>query len=104
MDIKVLSALAEPSRLKIVELLSEQPRTVNQVASLLKIRQPQASKHLHSLLSAGLVSSQTNAQQRIYSLQPEPLQELEQWLNSFRQLWVKRLDNLDDYLNKLQGR
>jgi DNA-binding transcriptional ArsR family regulator len=100
MDTQVLSALAEPSRLNIVELLKTQPRTVNQVAALLDIKQPQASKHLHRLFSAGLVVSYPKAQQRIYALRPEPFLELEQWLKSFKQLMNDRLDSLEVYLEQ----
>jgi DNA-binding transcriptional ArsR family regulator len=97
MDSKTLSALAEPTRLKIVELLREQPRSVNEIALLLKLRQPQASKHLSQ---AGLVRTRAIAQQRIYSLDPEPFQRLEGWLDSFHQEWDDRLNRLDNYLNK----
>ena len=94
------SALAEPSRMKIVELLRGQPRSVNEVALLLKLRQPQASKHLHTLAEAGLVSVQPIAQQRIYTLNPAPFLQLEDWANSFQKYWGQRLDNLEIYLNK----
>ncbi len=98
----MFTALAEPNRLKIVELLRGQPRSVNEVARLLELRQPQASKHLHTLADAGLVSVQPIAQQRIYALQPEPFLQLEDWANSFQQYWDQRLDNLEQYLKKGQ--
>ena len=100
MNSATFNALAEPARLKIVELLRLQPRSVNEVASLLRLRQPQASKHLHRLAEAGLVTVQPLAQQRIYSLQPEPFLQLEDWANSFQQYWGQRLDNLEDHLKK----
>jgi DNA-binding transcriptional ArsR family regulator len=99
MNATTFIALAEPNRLKIVELLREQPRSVNEVALLLQIRQPQASKHLHTLADAGLVTMQPVAQQRIYSLKPEPFLRLEDWVNSFHAYWGQRLDNLENYLN-----
>ncbi len=102
MDTATLTALAEPNRLKIVELLRAQPRSVNEIALLLKLRQPQASKHLHTLAAAGLVTMQPVAQQRIYALQPEPFLQLEDWANSFQRFWSQRLDNLEDHLTKGQ--
>jgi DNA-binding transcriptional ArsR family regulator len=93
-------ALAEPNRLKMVELLREKPRSVNEIATLLKLRQPQASKHLHRLSEAGLLDIQPVAQQRIYSLRPEPFIQLEDWIGSFYRFWDQRLDNLDSYLKK----
>jgi DNA-binding transcriptional ArsR family regulator len=101
MDASTLfTALAEPNRLKIIDLLREQPRSVNEIALLLKLRQPQASKHLHALAAAGLVTVQPVAQQRIYTLQAEPFLQLEDWANSFRKDWNQRLDNLEIYLKK----
>ena len=100
MDVKTLNALAEPSRLKIVELLREQPRSVNEIALLLEIRQPQASKHLHTLSQAGLVTMQPLAQQRIYALEAQPFLDLGDWVNSFQRYWNQRFDNLEHYLEK----
>lgn len=100
MDTNTFTALAEPTRLKIIELLREQPRSVNEIALLLNIRQPQASKHLHTLSKAGLVSVQAVAQQRIYSLNAEPFLQLGDWVNSFHRYWDQKLDNLEIYLKK----
>lgn len=100
MNAITFSALAEPNRLKIVELLRGQPRSVNEVALLLQMRQPQASKHLHTLAEAGLVIATPVAQQRIYELKPEAFLRLEDWANSFQQYWDQRLDNLERHLKK----
>ncbi len=100
MNSLTFTALAEPTRLRIVELLREEPRSVNQIATLLNIRQPQASKHLHTLNKAGLVSVKPVAQQRLYSLNPEPFLRLEDWVNSFDRYWNQRLDNLEELLKK----
>jgi DNA-binding transcriptional ArsR family regulator len=100
MDTATLTALAEPNRLKIVELLRGQPCSVNEVALALKLRQPQVSKHLHTLAQAGLVTMQPVAQQRIYTLKPEPFLRLEDWANSFQQYWTQQLDNLENHLKK----
>ena len=51
----VLVALAEPNRLRIVELLGRQPRTVGEIAAALALRQPQVTKHLQTLEHAGVV-------------------------------------------------
>jgi len=98
-----LSALAEPNRLHIVELLRDGPLTVGEIADRLGLQQPQASKHLRVLSEAGLVEVQPAANRRIYKLRPAPLQEMDRWLASFRSLWEERLDRLDDYLRELQG-
>jgi DNA-binding transcriptional ArsR family regulator len=102
MNTTTLSALAEPSRLRIVELLRDQPRPVGEIAERLSMRQPQVSKHLRVLSEAGLVRARPVAQQRIYQLQPKPFQELDSWVDTFRQLWEERLDTLDDYMQELK--
>ncbi|MFC4640315.1 ArsR/SmtB family transcription factor [Deinococcus hohokamensis] len=102
MDHETLSALAEPTRLKIVELLVKQPLTVGDIASHLQIRQPQASKHLRNLHDAGIVEVQAIANRRIYRLRAQPFQELDRWLITYRQLWEDRFDQLDAYLRQLQ--
>lgn len=98
----LLSALAEPNRLHIVELLLDGPRPVGEIAHTLRLRQPQVSKHLHVLSKAGFVEMHPNAQERIYKLRPQPFREIDTWLGSYRRLWEAGLDRLDDYLTKLQ--
>lgn len=102
MDITTFSALAEPNRLRIVELLHGGPLTVGEIADRLGLRQPQASKHLRVLLEAGLVEVQAVANRRNYYLRSEPFQALDAWLEAYRSIWEERLDNLEDYLQKLQ--
>ncbi|WP_263575759.1 ArsR/SmtB family transcription factor [Paenibacillus vietnamensis] len=98
-----MSALAEPNRLQIVELLRESPLTVGEIAERLRLRQPQASKHLRVLSEAGIVEVQAVANRRIYKLRPDPFQEMDAWLESYRRMWEERYDRLDDYLRELQG-
>lgn len=98
----ILSALGEPKRLQIVELLRAGPLPVGEIAERLCMNQPQTSKHLRSLAEAGLVEVQAEANRRIYKLRPQPFHEMNDWLGSFRKLWEERLDRLEDYLQQLQ--
>ena len=97
-----LTALAEPNRLQIVELLLDGPRPVGEIVDKLGLRQPQVSKHLRVLSDAGLVDVRPVAQQRIYSLKPQPFRELDDWLRSYRRLWEQRHDRLESVLQELQ--
>ncbi len=99
-----LSALAEPNRLRIVELLRGGPRSVNEIVQALDLAQPLVSKHLRVLKEAGLVRSRPRAQQRVYELEPAPFEQLDHWVSSFRQLWEGRLDRLDTYLQQRKSR
>ena len=100
--LETLSALAEPNRFRIVELLRAGPRPVGEIGEKLHLQQPQVSKHLRVLKDAGLVEVQAHAQQRHYELRAEPLRELNAWLDRFRRIWDERFDQLDEYLIEMQ--
>jgi DNA-binding transcriptional ArsR family regulator len=102
--VETFRALAEPSRLQIVDLLLKGPLSVGEVADQLGIRQPQASKHLHMLAESGLVEVQPDAQRRIYTLRAQPLQELDLWLQRYRRLWEEQFERLDAVLEALQAK
>src|SRR3954462_14810069 len=96
------AALAEPSRFRIVELLRAGPRPVNDIGDRLKLNQPQVSKHLRVLKEAGLVEVEPRAQQRVYELRAEPLRQLHDWLERYRQLWDARFEELDQLVAELE--
>jgi len=100
--LETLRALAEPNRFQIVELLLDGPRPVGDMVDRLRLRQPQVSKHLRVLSDAGLVDVRVDAQRRIYALRPEPLQELEVWLERYRRLWEANFQRLDSLLEGLK--
>lgn len=102
MDPRLLQALAEPNRLRIVELLQEQPRSVNDIAQALSMHQPQVSKHLHTLSAAGFVQVRPAAQRRIYALQSKPFEQLDAWLQRFARHQHRQLDKLEVYLRKVE--
>jgi uncharacterized protein YndB with AHSA1/START domain/DNA-binding transcriptional ArsR family regulator len=83
-DAGLLAALAEPNRLRIVELLNAGPRPVGEIAATLQLRQPQVTKHLQTLERAGLVTMHPLGQRRIYALARNPLRHLAGWLETFR--------------------
>lgn len=98
-----LAALAEPNRFRIVELLRDGPLPVNDIVEILELQQPQVSKHLSVLKSAGLVDVTPRAQHRLYQLRAEPLHELHEWLGSYQRLWDARFDSLDALVEELQS-
>lgn len=104
MEMSTLSALAEPNRMQIVELLRDGPLTVGEIANRLGLRQPQASKHLKVLSDNGIVEVNAEANRRIYKLRPEPFQALDSWVKSFRSVMEDRFDNLEEYLRELQDK
>ncbi len=97
----VFDVLAEPSRRAILGLLLQSERSVGDLERKLNRPQPSISKHLRVLREAGLVESRTEAQKRVYRLRPEPLMELDRWLEPFRRLWTGRLDALERHLDRM---
>lgn len=104
MTMATLSALAEPNRMNIVELLRDGPLTVGEIADRLGLRQPQASKHLKVLSDNGILEVTAEGNRRIYRLRPEPFQALDTWVRSFQRVMEDRWDNLEAYLRELQNK
>jgi DNA-binding transcriptional ArsR family regulator len=102
--LETLKALAEPNRFQIVELLLHGPRPVGDLVDQLGLRQPQVSKHLRVLSDAGIVGVRVDAQRRIYALQPEPLKELEVWVEKYRRLWAENFRRLDALLDEMKAK
>lgn len=100
--ITTFEAVADPNRRRILDLLRERPHVVGELVTILELSQPLVSKHLRVLREVGLVRVRQDAQRHWYELRSEPLVELDAWLMSYRHLWAERLDNLDEYLRKLQ--
>src|SRR5689334_12142646 len=99
----VLQALADPSRRTVLEILRDHPASAGELADALPIARPGVSRHLRVLREAGLVDVRQEAQRRIYSLRPEPLADVDEWLESYRALWQHRLDALHTEISRGKG-
>jgi DNA-binding transcriptional ArsR family regulator len=100
MTATAFEALADPTRRRVVELLAERERTAGELASAFTVSRPAVSRHLRVLREAGLVRWRGEAQTRVYSLDPEPLDELDRWIRSLRRFWPERLDDLEQHLER----
>jgi DNA-binding transcriptional ArsR family regulator len=98
------NAVAEPRRRQILTLLARGERSVNHVAGSLRIRQPQASKHLGVLRQVGLVSVRGSGRERLYKLNGAGLKPIHEWVMTFEKFWSESFDRLDEYLKQLQAR
>ncbi len=92
---KAAHALADPTRLRIVELLAEGEHSAGELAAQFDTSRPGVSRHLRVLREHGLVRVRGEGQRRLYSLDPAPLAELDAWLERYRTFWTNRLDALD---------
>lgn len=104
MNATILSALAEPNRIRIVELLRDDVElTVGEIAEQLGLRMPQSSKHLRVLMDAGLVRVQAEANRRIFSLHKEPFHELDDWLATFIKEKKEQHERLDKVIERVKA-
>jgi DNA-binding transcriptional ArsR family regulator len=91
------AALADPTRRRIVELVSEGERSAGEIASAFAISRPGVSKHLRVLREHGVIRSRSDGTRRLYSLEGEGLVELDDWIRRF---WTNRLDALETELRR----
>jgi DNA-binding transcriptional ArsR family regulator len=96
--VSAYGALAEPHRRQILDLLREGERPAGELVERLELSQPGVSKHLKVLREAGLVTVRPDGKRRLYSLQAEPLAEVDTWLARYRALWSEHLDALERHL------
>ena len=90
--------VAEPTRRRILDLLRDRERSVNELVACLDLSQPGISKHLKVLRQAGLVDVRPDGKRRWYGLRAEPLAEVAEWLEPYRRHWSDRLDALEHHL------
>lgn len=96
----IFAALSDPIRRDILALLRAGERPAGDIVETLNLPQPNVSKHLKALREAGLVHIRADGPRRLYSLDPRPLAELDQWLQPYREFWAGKLDALGDHLDR----
>lgn len=99
-----IEVLGEPKRRQILDTLRSGEQPVNVLVERLELSQPAVSKHLRVLRDAGLVAVRPDGQRRVYRLRTEPLIELDEWLEPYRQMWRGSLDKLEAHLTETQPR
>ena len=102
MHAAVFQTLADPTRLQIIEALRAGEQAVNDIVEKVDIHQSGVSRHLRILSEAGFVQVRPEGPKRLYSLRPEPFQELDQWVTQYRSLWEARLDRFAEALERKQ--
>ncbi len=96
------AALADPTRRAILTTLADGEASVTALAEPFEMTLPAVSKHLKVLERAGLIERSSRAQWRPCRLSPEPLKDVSEWVERYREFWEPRLDRLDEYLSELQ--
>ena len=98
----IFAALADPTRRAILARLALGETSVNEIAEPFEMSLPAVTKHLKVLQRAGLISQSRQAQWRPCKLEAAPMLEVANYLETYRQFWEKRFDQLDSYLKQLQ--
>jgi DNA-binding transcriptional ArsR family regulator len=96
-----LSAAAEPSRRRILQLLARGPRSVTDLANEFPVTRSAISQHLLVLADAGLVQAEKVGRTRIYQVQPSGLQRLQDEIDRF---WTTELDLLVADAHRMKGK
>lgn len=98
------AALADPTRRAILAQLATGTKTVTELAEPFDMTLPAISKHLKVLEKARLIDRSRDAQYRPCTLHPEPLQDVDRWLEQYRRFFEESFDRLDEYLQQLKSR
>ena len=97
-----LSALADPTRRAILARLASGETSVTELAEPFEMSLPAVTKHLKVLERAGLITRGRHAQWRPCRLKPQPLKDVAEWIDHYRQFWEQSFDRLEDYLREIQ--
>jgi DNA-binding transcriptional ArsR family regulator len=102
--VKALEALGDPTRRRIVELLADGERSAGELAAEFATSRPGVSRHLRVLREQGLVHVREEGRRRVYVLEPQPLADLDDWLDRYRSFWTNRLDALETEIHRRRRR
>jgi DNA-binding transcriptional ArsR family regulator len=97
----VFAVLAEPTRRRILDALRGEECTVGQLVRVLGLPQPVVSKHLKVLRNGGFVSCRSDAQRRVYRIEPRQFEVVDRWLDPYRELWRHHADAREGQLDNL---
>lgn len=94
----VFQALADPTRRAVLDLLRHGSRSAGEIAVRFPVSRPAISKHLRRLRSSRLVREHRQGRHRFYTINPEPLKEVDRWLAEYRVFWQGKLAGLKAFV------
>ncbi|HEX6891801.1 MAG TPA: metalloregulator ArsR/SmtB family transcription factor [Chryseolinea sp.] len=98
----VFQAIADPTRRQIINMLAHKSLNLNSVAENFEVSRPAISKHIKILTECGLVVINQVGRERYCEARLEKLNEVANWVETYRKFWTRRLDALEDFLNEQQ--
>lgn len=99
----VFQAIAHPARRQLLDALREREQPVRELAARFQVSRPATSQHLRLLLDAGLATERRSGRENFYTLTPEPLVEVSEWLSFYEDFWSERMKALRGTLAELAG-
>jgi DNA-binding transcriptional ArsR family regulator len=100
----IFQAIADPTRRKIVDLISHQPMNLKSIADYFKISRPAISQQIKILNECGLVEIKREGRETFCSIQPQELKKIADWAGRYSRLWEERIDAFETYVNKLHSK
>ena len=99
----VFQAIADPTRREIIQVLSEEPKNLNEIAKLFDISRPAISQQIKILAECGLVEVIPKGRERYCAIKPASLIPAFLWIEKYKALWEDRIDSFESYLTNLQS-
>jgi DNA-binding transcriptional ArsR family regulator len=100
----VFQAIADPTRRQIIDLLSDEPMTMNAIADKFQISRPAISQHIKHLEECDIIEIEQKGRERFCKIKPQNLIPAFLWLEKYEQQWIARIDNFEKYVNKLKAK
>ncbi|HEY4206331.1 MAG TPA: metalloregulator ArsR/SmtB family transcription factor [Puia sp.] len=100
----VFQAIADPTRREIIQLLARQSLNVNAVADNFDISRPAISRHVRILTECGLLVIRKEGRERFCQADLKKLKQVSDWTDKYREFWAKKLDDLDEFLEREKKR
>jgi len=100
----IFQAIADPTRRKIIDLISRQPMNLKTIADYFHISRPAISQQIKILNECGLVEIKREGRQTFCSIQPRELKKIADWAARYSRLWEERIDSFEAYVKKLHAK
>ena len=100
----VFQAIADPTRRKIIDLVSRQPMNLGTIAEHFDISRPAISQQIKILSECGIIQIKREGRETFCSIQPKELKKISDWVARYAGLWENRIDAFEAYVNKLHSK
>lgn len=100
----VFQAIADPTRRRIIDLISKEPMNLGAIAEYFEISRPAISQQIKILSECGIIEIKREGRETFCSIQPGELKKIADWAARYSGLWERRIDAFEDYVNKLHSK